>query len=205
MDFKLPNNPKISALYGSPALNIGIVAFAIYLPSLFFSGFLKALFIVVAAFVLFMALSNIYVRFKSDWARIHYPVSLMYLKTVVFIMNKYPEMPMEDRVFLAFKLVLGKLYPSLSDLELEAVVDEINNDNILTNRKNIYGLFKYRGIEEKDLEQVTDTTVKRYKLDEPETADKLQITNFYSHIIGAKYGENAVYEYMLAMFNNKVT
>lgn len=204
MDFKLPNNPKISVFYRSPAKGIGMGALLIFLPSLFLTGFFKVILIIIAVFLLILALSNIYIRFQSNWAKIHYPVSIMYAQTMGFVTGKYPDLSLEEKVIQAFKLVLGTLYPSMSDSDLDDVTNKINSDNVLTNRKNIYSLFEYKGVEGKDLEELTDAIVKKYGLDQPETADKLQISNFYTHIIGAKYGEKAVYEYMLAMFNNKV-
>jgi len=123
---------------------------------------------------------------------------------VGFVTGKNPDTPINKRVSQAFQLVLGTLYPSMNDEDLEIVTNKINNDSILTNRDILYKLFEYKGVENKDLNEVTDAIIKRYKLDQPETTDKLQVSNFYTHIIGAKYGEKAVYEYMLAMFNGKV-
>lgn len=204
MDFKLPNNPKVSFLYKSPAKGMAVLTLTIFFTSLFFTSFVKILLIALSILLLLLTLSNIYIRLQSDWAKIHYPVSIMYAQAMGFITGKHPNLPIEERVLQAFQLVLGTLYPSMTDSNLESVAKEINNDSILTNRQNIYELFKYKGVKEKDLEKITDEIVKRYMLDQPETADKLQISNFYTHIIGARYGEFAVYEYMLAMFNNKV-
>lgn len=204
MDFKLPNNPRVSVLYGSPAKVMVLIAVVIFLPSIFLSSFLKVVSIVLAVIVLLMALSNIYIRFKSKWARIHYPVSMMYTQSIIHIMRKFPDLPLNRRVYEAYKTILTKLYPSMSEKELEIAIEEINNDNILTSRENIHELFKYKGVKGDDLNELTNGIVKRYRLDQPETGDKLQISNFYAHIIGAKYGEKEVFEYIFAMINNKV-
>lgn len=204
MDFELPKNPKVSALQGSPAKGIALTSVILLAISLFFSGVLKIIFIVLGVIILLLALSNVYIRLQSNWAKIHYPVSLMYTKAVGFVTGKYPDMPLEERVKQAMYLVMTTLYPSMSDEDADTAIKNIDNNNVLTNRGVINKLFKYKGVEEKELNELTEAIIKRYRLDQPETVNKLRVANLYAHIIGAKYGEKEVYEYILAMINNKV-
>lgn len=194
---------QISPFEGQPLLRFFIIVEIILVfLMIYFSGFIKIIAIILSIPVILFILSIIYMRLSSKWRGIHYPLSVIYARTLGYAQSQ-ENLSIEDKMDIALLNVLNNLYPDIKKEDLteyyEAIISQLPD---FMNELMIKDIFKKNA---SNITEEESTKVSKYLADKLANEKFKKVWLVYSNVIQSKFGVDEKYKYLFAVIKGKAT
>lgn len=202
---------QVKPLSNNSFVNKIILLLAISLALFFYlSGIFKIILGIVALISLLFVFSNLYVRLKNKWSRIHYPVWVDYSVALGYSASKKDKSnstPTQKDIEKAFQLLLRKLFNKVDESRLKSFLKDILAErDMLAEEEYLKELFTTRHPEIGEVNLSNIITDIRNNIISPKdmgTRNRINISLIIGALIEAKYGTGEKEEYFYNIFTNK--